>query len=113
MRRRCLLVNALKAEGCHADRPRYPLLHQQPFFTEGTCREVLRLPPEVRPPVYRADALPRTEATNCTLVKLPAFPQAASELLDQYALAFRKVIASASQIAEKEAGRTESARPAL
>src|SRR5207249_2284974 len=29
------LIEALRAEDCEVDHPRYPLLHQQPLFTEG------------------------------------------------------------------------------
>lgn len=99
-----LLIEALAAEGCDVRQPRYPLLHQQPLFTEGAFREVLRLPADVSPPTYRADTLPRTEALNRSLIRLPAFPQAPVELLDQYALAFRKVIAAAKEIAARRAG---------
>jgi perosamine synthetase len=37
------LVRALRAEGVQVDRPRYPLLHQQPLFTEGHWQRVSRL----------------------------------------------------------------------
>lgn len=86
------LIAALQAEGCHVQHPRYPLLHQQPFFTEGAFAEVLRLPPSVAMPVYRPDALPRTQAANEQLIRLPSFPNASGELLDQYIAAFRKVL---------------------
>src|SRR5687768_5165061 len=35
-----LLIEALSAESCQVQHPRYPLVHQQPFFTEGACHEV-------------------------------------------------------------------------
>jgi hypothetical protein len=60
---------------------------------------VLRLPPGIPEPVYRADALPRTAKLNAELIRLPPFPQADRELLDQYGLAFEKVIRNADAIA--------------
>lgn len=95
------LVNALRAEGVDVQRPRYPLLHQQPLFTEGRWAAIARL--EDRPvPTYDPRALPRTEAGNGSLLKLPGFPQAATELLDQYALAFEKVFAHAETLPRAE-----------
>ena len=94
---RPLLVQALKAEGCDVALPRYPLLHQQPFFTEGHFARVARVDPALLP-IYRADALPKTEAANCEMLKLPSFPWASRELLDQYALAFDKVLNASRKI---------------
>jgi perosamine synthetase len=95
-----ILIQALNAEGCSASLPRYPLLHQQPIFTEGLFAKIARLTEKDTPdlPVYKPDALPRTEAANRELVKLPAFPSASRELLDQYALAFEKVSEHAEEI---------------
>ncbi len=93
-----VLIRALQAEGCLVAAPRYPLLHQQPFFTEGHVLQSLRLPPEKQPPAYRPDALPRTEAANGTLIRLPAFPNAERPLLDQYATAFEKVLKHSHEI---------------
>lgn len=88
------LIRALQAEGCMVQLPRYPLLHQQPFFTEGHLLDILRLPPHIQPPVYHADDLPQTTAGNDSLIKLPSFPRANRPLLDQYIQAFEKVISS-------------------
>lgn len=93
-----LLIRALQAEGCLVVAPRYPLLHQQPFFTEGHVQRILRLPPDLMPPAYRPDALPRTEEENEMLIRLPAFANAERPLLDQYAAAFDKVIRHADAI---------------
>jgi len=90
------MIRALQAEGCDAQQPRYPLLHQQPLFTEGEYLRVARLPDG---PTYRPDALPRTEALNEQLIRLPAFPQAERALLEQYASAFEKVLANAEAVA--------------
>lgn len=94
------LTNALRAEGCEVARPRYPLLHQQPVFTERKFIELARLqhlPPEALP-VYRPDALPVTSAGNERMLQLPSFPQASRALLDQYAEAFEKVLDHAADI---------------
>lgn len=97
-----LLVKALKAEGCDVALPRYPLLHQQPFFTEGHFARVARLEGrnDIRLPRYRADALPHTEAGNEELIKLPSFPSADHDLLDQYVLAFEKVLSASEEITD-------------
>ena len=91
-------IAALQAEGCLAALPRYPLLHQQPFFTEGAFAEVMR-PQTGQVPDYSAISLPVTEAANDSMMKLPSFPWASRELLDQYLLAFGKVIRNADKIA--------------
>ena len=93
-----VLTRALKAEGCRAAAPRYPLLHQQPFFTEGCFKEVARLSPDVTPPVYLPNALPQTEKANQGLIKLPSFPNADQAILDQYLEAFQKVVDHAEEI---------------
>ncbi len=95
------LVEALAAEGCHVTRPRYPLLHQQPLFTEGHFARIARLDGRADIPIpdYRTVALPTTEAFSAELIRLPAFPRAGRNLLDQYVQAFEKVLASASEIA--------------
>jgi len=93
------LVEALRAEGCEASTPRYPLLHQQPFFTEGHYARIAR--PQGPAVTYRREDLPRTEAAGARLLRLPSFPNAGQELLDQYALAFEKVMAHAQAIAQR------------
>jgi dTDP-4-amino-4,6-dideoxygalactose transaminase len=93
------LRQALEAEGCQAAAPRYPLLHQQPFFTEGHFRNIVRLPPDVPPPDYRTVQLPQTTGVNGSFIKLPSFPHAQRELLDQYVHAFQKVVAHAGEVA--------------
>jgi perosamine synthetase len=94
-----LLIEALQQEGCQAGVPRYPLVHQQPFFTEGHYRTVLRADLDDLPD-YANLRLPATEGGNETLVKLPSFPGAGRDLLDQYARAFEKVITHADAILE-------------
>lgn len=94
------LISALKAEGCNVSNPRYPLLHQQPFFTEGHFASIARLGDQTdfKLPTYLTEALPRTENANRELIKLPSFPSADEELLDSYAFAFEKVLARADEI---------------
>ena len=95
--------DALRAEGCLAGAPRYPLLHQQPFFTEGAFLQVMRPSPGTEVPDYSAVSLPVTESLNAQMVKLPAFPNASAALLNQYLLAFEKVIGHAGEIAARGA----------
>lgn len=95
-----IFIEALKAEGCHAALPRYPLLHQQPFFAEGAYRDVMRPKNGSSAPDYAAVSLPITEKSNASMMKLPSFPWASTELLDQYVLAFNKVISQAALIAK-------------
>ena len=95
---RAQLVEALRAEGCEVSLPRYPLLHQQPLFTDGSFNKILRLN---RPPVYAPDALPRTAQGNEELLRIPALPRASCELMDQYVQAFEKVLTYAEVIGQK------------
>lgn len=92
------LAKALQAEGCEVSAPRYPLLHQQPVFTEGEWIKLARLQHLSNLPTYDPNTLPRTTAGNGTLIKLPSFPNATRELLDQYAAAFEKVMANLDKI---------------
>lgn len=91
------LVAALQAEGARVEAPRYPLLHQQPVFTEGTWAKIARLEPKPGRPlrIYAPADLPRTRAGNARLMRLPTFPGADRALLDQYVRAFEKVLAFA------------------
>ncbi|MDO5654205.1 MAG: DegT/DnrJ/EryC1/StrS family aminotransferase [Brachymonas sp.] len=102
-----LLIRALQAEGCMASAPRYPLLHQQPFFAEGAFKDIMR-PCTDDVPDYTQTHLPVTEKANAELMKLPSFPHASKALLDEYALAFEKVLGHAAQIAEKHAQASPS-----
>lgn len=94
------LTNALQAEGAMVAAPRYPLLHQQPVFTHDVWSKIARLPATIENPIhsYKPEDLPNTIRGNGTLLKLPSFPSATTELLDQYASAFEKVLAHADDI---------------
>lgn len=98
-----LLAESLRAEGCEVVAPknRYPLLHQQPLFTEGRFAQfpAFKNRTDFTLPVYKPDALPLTEAMSRDLLTLPVFPSASQPLLDQYIVAFQKVLAHADEIA--------------
>src|SRR5688572_15382740 len=76
------LVEALQAEGCAVSLPRYPLLHQQPLFTEGSFDRIART--QANKPTYDPSALPQTTQVNDELLRLPAFPRASRQLMSQY-----------------------------
>ena len=100
-----VLVESLQLEGCEVTAPRYPLLHQQPFFTEGIFKEILRLPANTHLPSYGDISLPVTETINTKLLKLPSFPRQDNGILDQYLHAFTKVMTHIDDIS-KLAGKT-------
>lgn len=91
------LIAALQAEGCEVTGPRYPLVHEQPFFTEGHWRRVARLPAgdhaDWQPP-----ELPASAAVQQNMLRLPTFPWAEPALVDQYATAFEKIHAAAGRL---------------
>ena len=95
------LIEALQAEGCRISLPRYPLLHQQPFFTEGHWRAVARLGQECPPSDYAQVALPNTEAAAHTLLRLPVFPNADNGIIGDYIEAFTKVFEASEAIASR------------
>jgi hypothetical protein len=71
------------------------------MFTEGMWAKLARLQPEQcggKLPMYDPAALPRTVAGNAALLKLPSFPNADRALLDQYVLAFEKVLNRAADL---------------
>lgn len=84
------LVEILQQLGCKVGLPRYPLLHQQPFFTEGHWQVTGRYPDGTPAPDRGNPSLPRTEQTNGTLMHLPNFchPDSAP-LIHQYIAAFQ------------------------
>jgi dTDP-4-amino-4,6-dideoxygalactose transaminase len=86
---RAELIEALQAAGCDVSLPRYPLLHQQPLFTEGVFAKVARVAGAM--PNYLPDALPKTARVNEELLRMPAFP-ADRELMERYARSFEAVV---------------------
>jgi perosamine synthetase len=85
------LLKTLQAEGCLVSQPRYPLVHQQPFFTEGHWRSIARTNSADEFAITPPDGLPATVAHQANLMRLPSFPSATPDLLQQYADAFAKV----------------------
>jgi perosamine synthetase len=93
-----LLVDALCKEGCKVSLPRYVLLHQQPFFTEGHFKKILRSRlADDELPNYQELKLPNVEGMT-SFVKLPNFTTANRAILDNYANAFEKVVRYAESI---------------
>jgi perosamine synthetase len=86
------LLKRLQGEGLNVTVPRYPLLHQQPFFTEGKIAEIGRYPSNVRLPEYANIELPRTQRENARLIKLPNFCWEDKELIDRYAAIFAQTM---------------------
>jgi dTDP-4-amino-4,6-dideoxygalactose transaminase len=87
------LVEWLQQAGCRVGVPRYPLLHQQPYFTEGHWRAAGRYPETLTLPESDDVSLPFTERMNRTLLRLPNFNHPdAGALVDQYAEAFRQAV---------------------
>jgi dTDP-4-amino-4,6-dideoxygalactose transaminase len=85
------LIERTRAHGLHVRPARYPLLHQQPFFTEGHAAQLMRLPPSFSPPDYAAVSLPNVEAAAGECFMLPPFHRAERALLDAYADVFESV----------------------
>ena len=90
------LAAALQAEGCLVTPPRYPLLHQQPLFTEGRWNDIARLPPPVRS--YSAEDLPLTTAMAGELLCFPVFTESAPELVQAYIAATTRVLRHADRL---------------
>lgn len=87
------LVEILQQMGCKVGLPRYPLLHQQPFFTEGHWQSTGRYPEGTGMANYCNLSLPRTEDANRKLIRLPNFCHPESgPLIHQYAEAFRQAM---------------------
>ncbi len=85
-------IDILNEVGCRVSTPRYPLLHQQPFFREGHIRSIGRYPDGVRLPDYASEDFPLTEFENHRLIKLPNFCQPCPDLLEQYVSAFEHAL---------------------
>ncbi|HEX8310549.1 MAG TPA: DegT/DnrJ/EryC1/StrS family aminotransferase [Chthoniobacteraceae bacterium] len=85
-------IETLQGYGCRVSAPRYPLVHEQPFFREGQVGMIGRFPPEIRLPDYPAVRLPETERENSQLIKLPSFCQPDTGLLEQYRAAFARAV---------------------
>ncbi|QDU69596.1 DegT/DnrJ/EryC1/StrS family aminotransferase [Engelhardtia mirabilis] len=85
------LIERLTREGCRAAAPRYPLLHQQPFFAEGHWRQIARVPSSDAT-MAGVDELADTARENRRLIRLPNFPGPDNGIVDQYAEAFARAV---------------------
>ena len=84
------LIERLRTHGCRVAAPRYPLLHQQPFFTEGHWRDVARVE---RDAVLAApEEFQTTARENARLIRVPNFPGVDNGIIDQYAAAFAAAV---------------------
>ena len=96
------LVAALRAEGCVVSGARYPLLHEQPVFTEKHLYEPGGAFPALygvkNKPVYKKGGFPVSDALRQDLVSVPTFPGANAKFVDQYLRAFKKVEDNADEI---------------
>lgn len=92
-------IKALAAEGCQVQQPRYPLVHEQPFFTEGAFRSILRIEDSMVPN-YLPGGFEQTRQINQSMIKFPNFPNIEDSILNQYIQAIHKVGQNQTQIAE-------------
>ena len=97
------LVQAVNAEGAQVMAPRYPMLHQQPFFVEGHWNSIARLENGLEEYDFSKVSLPVTQSESQLMIRLPSFSTASRDFLDQYIQAFRKVISNGTEI-EKALG---------
>ena len=81
-------LEILQSVGCQVRVPRYPLLHEQPFFREGHVAKIGRYPSDIRLPDYAKIEFPETDRENRRMIKLPNFCQPDRGLLEQYRAAF-------------------------
>ena len=86
------LLDDLNSLGCQVSRPRYPLLHEQPFITEGHYRALGRFPPDAANHERVCGDLSRTAELNARLIKLPNFPGLDDGTLERYAQAFASAL---------------------
>jgi perosamine synthetase len=81
-------LEILQDLGCQVRVPRYPLLHEQPFFRENQLARIGRYPADIRLPDYAQLEFPGTERENRRMIKLPNFSHPDRGLLEQYRSAF-------------------------
>lgn len=86
------VARRLQDEGARVAAPRYPLLHEQPFFTEGHWREVSRVAKSEPSSAAPRPPLRTTGVENARLLRLLNFPGEDNGIVDQYIEAFRRAI---------------------
>jgi perosamine synthetase len=82
-------IQALRAEGVHADPIAYTLQHKLPLYSDAQWWHHLPTIPE----------LPNSDKANATSIGLPYFTHEVPELVDQYIIAFEKVWAHRKELA--------------
>ena len=87
-------MERLQRLGAQVRVPRYPLLHEQPFFRENHIAAIGRYPAGTQLPDYANIKFPQTEGENRRLVKLPNFCHPDQGLLEQYRAAFAYALGS-------------------
>lgn len=85
-------LKILQGLGCQVLVPRYPLLHEQPFFRENHIASIGRYPAGIRLPDYAQLEFPETERENRRMIKLPNFCHPDRGLLEQYRSAFEHAL---------------------
>ncbi len=85
------IVAGLQKLGCSAARPRYPLLHQQPFFTEGHFAKIGRFPAGCKLPEWGPGDFAATDRENRRLLRLPVIHGPDDGAVDELLEAFRRV----------------------
>ncbi|MEN3371188.1 MAG: perosamine synthetase [Verrucomicrobiota bacterium] len=85
-------LEILQDLGCQVRVPRYPLLHEQPFFRENHIATIGRYPADVRLPDYAQIEFPKTDHENRRMIKLPNFCHPDRGLLEQYRVAFEHAL---------------------
>ncbi len=90
------LIDTLQEQGLQVSCPRYPLLHQQPFFTEGHWKAIARFPEGCGAEIASPGEFAQTAAGNARLLRLPAFPGQDHGIIDAYIKAFEHALSKNS-----------------
>ncbi len=90
------LIDTLQEQGMQVSCPRYPLLHQQPFFTEGHWKAIARFPKGCRAEIAGPGEFAQTAAGNARLLRLPAFPGQDHGIINAYIQAFERALSKTS-----------------
>jgi perosamine synthetase len=85
-------LEILQSLGCQVRVPRYPLLHEQPFFRENHIATIGRYPTDIRLPDYAHLEFPATDRENRRMIKVPNFCHPDRGLLEQYRAAFERAL---------------------
>ena len=96
-------IQALQAEGVDANPERYKLLHRQSLYQGASHYEQVtgyKWPyAHIREIQYQDSDFPVAVSIHPNLISLPTFTLPCRELIDQYIMAFKKVIEGAGQLA--------------